>query len=25
LFEVNAEQAHQGARLVAHPAPWDEI
>jgi dihydroxy-acid dehydratase len=25
LFGVNAEQAHQGARLVAHPAPWDEI
>ncbi len=23
LFAVNAEQAHQGARLVAHPAPWD--
>jgi dihydroxy-acid dehydratase len=25
LFGVNAEQAHQGARLVANPAPWDEI
>lgn len=25
LFAVNAEQAHQGARLVAHPAPWDKI
>jgi dihydroxy-acid dehydratase len=23
LFAVNAEQAHQGARLVAHPAPWE--
>jgi len=22
LFGVKAEQAHQGARLVAHPAPW---
>jgi dihydroxy-acid dehydratase len=22
LFAVHAEQAHQGARLVAHPAPW---
>ena len=22
LFAVNAEQAHQGARLVADPAPW---
>jgi dihydroxy-acid dehydratase len=22
LFAVNAEQAHQGARLVAYPAPW---
>jgi len=25
LFAVNAEQAHQGARLVAHPAPWKKI
>lgn len=25
LFGVKAEQAHQGARLVAHPASWDEI
>jgi len=25
LFGVNAEQAHQGARLVAHPAPWENI
>ena len=25
LFAVNAEQAHQGARLVAHPAPWENI
>jgi dihydroxy-acid dehydratase len=25
LFAVNAEQAHQGARLVAHPAPWKNI
>jgi dihydroxy-acid dehydratase len=25
LFGVNAEQAHQGARLVAHPAPWEKI
>jgi len=25
LFAVNAEQAHQGARLVAHPAPWEKI
>jgi len=25
LFAVNAEQAHQGARVVAYPAPWDEI
>ena len=25
LFAVNAEQAHQGARLVAYPAPWDRI
>jgi dihydroxy-acid dehydratase len=25
LFAVNAEQAHQGARLVAHPAPWDKM
>jgi dihydroxy-acid dehydratase len=23
LFAVNAEQAHQGARLVAHPDPWE--
>jgi len=23
LFAVNAEQAHQGARLVAYPAPWE--
>ena len=23
LFAVKAEQAHQGARLVAHPAPWE--
>jgi len=23
LFAVNAEQAHQGARLVAQPAPWE--
>jgi dihydroxy-acid dehydratase len=23
LFAVNAEQAHQGARLVAHPAPLE--
>jgi len=22
LYAVSAEQAHQGARLVAHPAPW---
>jgi dihydroxy-acid dehydratase len=25
LFAVGAEQAHQGARLVAHPAPWENI
>ena len=25
LFAVNAEQAHQGARVVAYPAPWDEL
>lgn len=25
LFAEKAEQAHQGARLVAHPAPWTEI
>jgi dihydroxy-acid dehydratase len=25
LFAEKAEQAHQGARLVAHPAPWEEI
>jgi dihydroxy-acid dehydratase len=25
LFAVGAEQAHQGARLVAHPAPWDKL
>ncbi len=25
LFAVNAEQAHQGARLVAQPAAWDKI
>jgi dihydroxy-acid dehydratase len=25
LFGVKAEQAHQGARLVAHPAPWKNI
>jgi len=25
LFGVNAEQAHQGARLVARPAPWEKI
>jgi dihydroxy-acid dehydratase len=23
LFAVSAEQAHQGARLVAYPAPWE--
>ncbi len=25
LFSVGAEQAHQGARLVAHPAPWEAL
>jgi hypothetical protein len=25
LFGGNAEQAHQGAGLVAHPAPWGKI
>lgn len=25
LFAVNAEQAHQGARLVAYPAPWEQV
>ena len=25
LFGVKAEQAHQGARLVANPAPWENI
>lgn len=25
LFAVGAEQAHQGARLVAHPAPWETL
>ena len=25
LFAVNAEQAHQGARLVANPAPWEKL
>ena len=25
LFGVNAEQAHQGARLVANPAPWGKL
>jgi dihydroxyacid dehydratase/phosphogluconate dehydratase len=25
LFGANADQADQGARLVAHPAPWQNI